>query len=264
VADQWQNFLGNLGTWRGSFTGLGPDGQEQDSTPSILSLTSDPGEERLVHFRLRRFADQACSGEPLHDLQQDYRSLGRQVVFFDSGTFCKGSLQIAPGSSFGAEFGFIHADRRHRLVQLHNADGHFDKLVLIREFREGSAAVEEPMLTPAALSGSWCGTASTINADWPEPELDTCQVEIQTNSNGALNIRETFSQTGQTSAGDDSHMTWMADGGYHRTPFTVSHRESFCVEAGWLVGGTRLERLIRRYDRTGAWLSATQIIATRA
>ena len=151
MADQWQNFLGNLGTWRGSFSGLGPDGQEQNSTPSILSLIADPAEERLVHFRLRRFADPACSGEPVSDLQHDYRSLGRQVVFFETGTFCKGSLQVAPGSSFGAEFGFIHGDRRHRLVQLHNEEGRLYKLVLIREFREVSDAREEPSLTPLRL-----------------------------------------------------------------------------------------------------------------
>ena len=264
MADQWQNFLGNLGTWRGSFTGLGPDGQEQDSTPSILSLTADPAEERLVQFRLRRFADSACTGEPISDLQQDYRSLGRQVVFFETGSFCKGSLQVAPGSSFGAEFGFIHGDRRHRLVQLHSAEGQFDKLVLIREFREGSEAREEPPLTPTALSGSWSGNVATISADWPEPEQATCTFEIDTNPSGALTIKDRFSRGTLAEIGSENQITWMADGGYHRTPRTVSHREAFRVEAGWLTGRDRLERLIRCYDRTGAWLSATQVMATRA
>jgi hypothetical protein len=264
MADQWQNFLGNLGTWRGSFTGLGPDGAEQESTPSILSLEASASEERLVHFRLRRFADASRSGEPVSDLQQDYRSLGRQVVFFESGTFCKGSLQVAPGSSFGAEFGFIHGDRRHRLVQLHSADGQFDKLVLIREFREGSEAQEEPALRPAAINGAWSGTASTISADWPEPEQATCQFTIDTSAPDSLHIQEQFSRGTPPPAGPQDRLTWMADGGYHRTPQTVSHREAFRVEAGWLVGANRLERLIRCYDRTGAWLSATQIIATRS
>ena len=264
MSDQWQNFLGNLGTWRGSFSGLGPDGQEQNSTPSILSLIADPAEERLVHFRLRRFADPACSGEPVSDLQQDYRSLGRQVVFFETGTFCKGSLQVAPGSNFGAEFGFIHGDRRHRLVQLHNDEGRFDKLVLIREFREGSDAREEPSLTPFALRGSWSGMASTISADWPEPDLAICQFNIDVSAGGALTMEENVSRATPAAEGSDVRVTWMADGGYHRTPEGVSHREPFRLEAGWLVGDDRLERLIRCYDRTGAWLSATQIIATRA
>jgi hypothetical protein len=37
----------------------------------------------------------------------------------------------------------------------------------------------------------------------------------------------------------------------------VSHRHAFTVEAGWLTAPDRLERLIRRYDSSGAWLSAT-------
>jgi hypothetical protein len=42
----------------------------------------------------------------------------------------------------------------------------------------------------------------------------------------------------------------------------VSHRQALVVEAGWLPAPQRLERLIRRYDASGAWLSSTHIIAT--
>ena len=55
----------------------------------------------------------------------------------------------------------------------------------------------------------------------------------------------------------------MADGGYHLTPRRVDHRNAFTVEAGWLTSPDRLERLIRRYDASGSWISATQIIASR-
>jgi hypothetical protein len=58
-------------------------------------------------------------------------------------------------------------------------------------------------------------------------------------------------------------LTWMADGGYHLTPTIVSHRQAFSIEAGWLSAPNRVERLIRRYDASGAWLSATQIVAER-
>jgi hypothetical protein len=43
----------------------------------------------------------------------------------------------------------------------------------------------------------------------------------------------------------------------------VNHRQAFTVEAGWLPAPDRLERLIRRYDASGAWLSATWISARR-
>ena len=144
---------------------------------------------------------------------------------------------MAPGSSFGAEFGFIHGDRRHRLVQLHNEEGRLDKLVLIREFREGSDAREEPSLTPSALSGSWSGTASTISAHWPEPDLATCQFNIDVSEGGALTMAESFSRATPAAEGPDVRVTWMADGGYHHTPEGLSHREPFRIEAGWLAGG---------------------------
>ncbi len=262
---QWQNFLRNLGEWRGSFDALDADGVAVESTASILTLEQG-SEERLVHFRLRRFADGDRNGTPSHDMQQDYRSLGRQVVFFDSGTFCKGSLQVAPGTPFGGEFGFVHGDRRHRLVQLHDASGTFERLVLIREQRAGTNAPEQPRLEAERLQGRWRGQASTINADWPVPSSAACQFEIEVIGPRQLRLHtELDGRPEALAAGDgqDNQLTVMDDGGYHLTPRQVSHRSAFSVEAGWLAGPDRLERLIRHYDASGAWLSATQIIATR-
>jgi hypothetical protein len=265
MSSQWDNFLRNLGEWRGSFASLDATGAVVESTPSILTLERGE-EERLVHFRLRRFADGDLNGEPSRDMSEDYRNLGRQVVFFESGTFCKGRLQVAPGTPFGGEFGFIHGDRRHRLVQLHNDDGNFTNLVLIREFRAGSNAEERPALTLDQLQGSWSGTAATITADWPEPDHTTCRFEVCGNPSGTLRIQTSTGATSESvEAGSTEplQLTWMADGGYHLTPRHVDHRNAFAVEAGWLSAPDRLERLIRRYDASGAWTSATQIIATR-
>jgi len=36
------------------------------------------------------------------------------------------------------------------------------------------------------------------------------------------------------------------------------------LEGGWLVAPDRMERLIRRYDATGAWLSASHEVLTRS
>ena len=265
MSSQWDNFLRNLGEWRGSFASLDATGAVVESTPSILTLERGE-EERLVHFRLRRFADGDLNGEPSRDMSEDYRNLGRQVVFFESGTFCKGRLQVAPGTPFGGEFGFIHGDRLHRLVQLHNDDGNFTNLVLIREFRAGSNAEERPALTLDQLQGSWSGSAATITADWPEPDHTTCRFEMSGTPQGSLRIQTSTGATSdsvEAGSTEPLQLTWMADGGYHLTPRHVDHRNAFAVEAGWLSAPDRLERLIRRYDASGAWTSATQIIATR-
>ena len=54
MASQWQNFLRNLGEWRGSFTTIGADGSLRDSSPSVLTLASED-EDRLVRFGLKRW-----------------------------------------------------------------------------------------------------------------------------------------------------------------------------------------------------------------
>lgn len=247
MSSQWLNFLQNLGEWRGSFTGISPSGTVLRDTPSLLTL--EPGETdasgaiTMVRFGLQRFEAGDSSGVPSSDLSQEYRSLGRQVVFFEGGTFCKGSLQLAPGTEFGGEFGFIHGDRRHRLVLLYDKNGSRDQLVLIREFRVGSQASACPPLTAEQLAGPWRGSCSTISADWPEPE--TTAVEAQF---GAHELAE---------------LHWLDDGGYCRWPQQVSHRAAFSVEGGWLTAPDRLERLIRHYDSSGAWQSASHQVLTR-
>ncbi|MEB3307285.1 MAG: DUF3598 family protein [Cyanobacteriota bacterium] len=247
LASQWQNFQRNLGEWRGNFTNLSPAGTVLDSSPSVLTLESLE-EGRLVRFGLRRWAPgtaQAITGgpadgvgEPTREIQQDYRTLGRQVVFFASGSFCKGALQVAPGTAFGGEFGFIEADRRHRLVQLYGPDGNIQNLVLIREFRAGCGAEECGATTADQLLGSWRGEQATISADWPEPDLTSSGLELDQASLSGLLL--------------------LPDGGFCRFPQRVSHREAFMLEAGWLPAPGRMERLIRRYDASGAWLSATR------
>jgi hypothetical protein len=252
MSSQWHNFQQNLGEWRGSFATVDAAGQILEVSPSILTL--EAGEDgRLVRFGLKRWPATTPvapgsgpgpeAGAPTRDIQQDYRSLGRQVVFFAPGTFCKGSLQVAPNTAFGGEFGFIGADRRHRLVVLYSEPGCFDHLVLIREFRAGSGAQEFPATTLEQLAGSWEGEESTISADWPEPEVRPCQLEL-----APAELQE---------------LRLLPDGGFCRLPAQVSHREAFTVEGGWLTAPDRMERLIRRYDATGAWQSATHQMFTR-
>jgi hypothetical protein len=262
MVSQWDNFLRNLGKWQGSFTSLSADGEIGESTPSILSLEAVEG-ERLVRFRLRRFATADRAGEPTRDIQQDYRSLGKQVVFFDSGSFAKGSLQVAPGTPGGGEFGFVHGDRRHRLVQLFDAAGLFSGLVLIREFRTGSAAAEQPPLDAGQLVGHWHGQAATITADWWEPQWRDCRIAIEATGAG-LQLRTRLGTEDSVQPADgDQRLLLLPDGGWSLAPRQISHRAPAILEAGWLSAPDRLERLIRSTDASGAWCASTHIIATR-
>ena len=253
MASKWDNFLCNLGEWRGSFTTVNAAGVLQPSSPSVLSLARGEGDGH-VRFTLQRWSPGTPvaagggpgegAGEPGRDIEQDYRSLGKQVVFFDSGAFNKGSMQVAPSTVFGGEFGFIHGNRRHRLVQLYTPAGVFDELVLIREFRAGSGASENPATTADQLLGRWQGRSAMISADWPEAASSDCQVEI--------------------SPDDIDSLSLLPDGGFVRLPQQISHREAFVLEGGWLVAPGRMERLIRRYDATGAWLSASHEVLSRS
>ena len=262
MGSQWENFLANLGEWRGSFTALNAEGEVGQSTASILTLERGE-EERLVHFRLRRFGAGDEDGVPSREMNQEYRSLGRQVVFFDSGSFSKGSLQVAPGTPFGAEFGFIAGDRRHRLVQLHNSEGALESFVLIREFRSGSSASERPALQLETLLGPWTGQVATITADWPEPEIAPCALQIEGGTGQPFHIRSQSGAAVSESGGAHQRLWLQSDAGYSLAPVQLSHRQAFAVEAGWLPEPDRLERLIRRYDASGAWLSSSHISVTR-
>lgn len=271
MATKWENFLKNLGEWQGSFTRISLQGEELDSTPSILNLEGFENNQ-LVRFRLRRFGDGGYDSPPTQDYQQEYRSLGKQAIFFETGAFSKGTLQLAPFAEFGAEYGFVAGDRRSRLVQLFDKEGQFSSLTLIREFRTGSNAVERPRLTGDQLVGEWQGIASTIEADWPDPVTSRTHLQIS-KTGDRLHQKLTFGDRQITSSaridGNQLHfdegnhprlITLLPDGMSSHIPLKLQLRQPFFVEAGWLVSETERQRLIRYYDAQGAWTGATLVI----
>jgi Domain of unknown function (DUF3598) len=273
MESNWENFLKNLGEWVGSFTQVSTDGELLTSTPSILKLEGLE-DNQLVRFRVRRFATN-ISEQPTVDNVQEYRSLGRQAVFFDTGSFSKGSIQVAPFAEFGAEYGFVSGDRRSRLVQLFGKQGSFDSLTLIREIRSGTDAVMRPDLTVAQLVGKWTGTAHTIYADWKAPETTSVSLEIK-EANGCLEQQLAFGSRSIASTarieGNRLHfeagatprrVLLLPDGMSSNTPLQVSHREPFFVEAGWLLSENERQRLIRSYNEKGEWISSTHVIEHR-
>ena len=273
MENNWGNFLKNLGEWVGSFTQVSTEGELLTSTPSILQLEGLE-ENQLVRFRVRRFATD-LSEQPMVDNLQEYRSLGKQAVFFDTGAFSKGSLQVAPFAEFGAEYGFVSGDRRSRLVQLFGKQGSFDSLTLIREIRSGTDAIMRPDLTVAQLVGKWTGTAHTVYPEWQAPETTTVSLEIS-ETNGSLQQQLTFGSRSISSTaridGNRLHfetgatprrVLLLPDGMSSNTPLQVSHREPFFVEAGWLLSDRERQRLIRSYNEKGEWISSTHVIEHR-
>jgi Domain of unknown function (DUF3598) len=272
MASNWENFLKNLGEWMGTFTQISIDGEILSSTPSILTLEGLE-DNQLVKFRLRRFANNTDE-QPTSDRSQEYRSLGRQAVFFDTGAFSKGSLQVAPFAEFGAEYGFVAENRRSRLVQLFDKQGSFASLTLIREIRSGTDATLRPDLTIEQLVGKWVGNACTCYADWRDPEtmptsLEISQVGDSLQQQLAFGDR-TISSTARID-GNRLHFTGttprtillLPDGASSNTPAQISHRQPFFVEAGWLLSDNQRQRLIRNYNDKGEWISSTHIIEDR-
>jgi hypothetical protein len=272
MGSNWENFLQNQGEWQGSFTQVSPTGELLGSTPSILSL--EPLEnDRAMRFRLRRFATDDYSQEPISDYQQEYRSLGRQIVFFDTGAFSKGSLQLSPISELGAEYGFVAGDRRLRCVQLFDLEGNFTSLTLIREFRSGTDAQERPPLTVEQLLGKWEGQAVTAYADWRNPDTYATSLEIKQIAPNSIEqklvygdrvLNSTATIEGNilnfTGGSQPRKILLLPDGASSNVPVKVNWREPCFVEAGWLVTTTERQRLIRSYNEKGEWISSTHII----
>ena len=222
---QWDNFCRNLGVWRGSFATYDHNLQLKDERPSLLTLESIP-DQSMATLTLRRW-------QPDHEMRQVISSIGRQDIFFSSGAFSKGPMQLAPAMVFAAEYAFVGADRRHRLVLLTDPAGQFTSTVLMRECRDGSAATHRPPLTAQQLLGPWNGVQETMSSGSNALIQEPCSLVLDQSQLEGLRF--------------------LPDAGGFCIPSQISYREGFAVEAWWLASPTRLERLVRRYDQGGAW-----------
>lgn len=271
MENNWENFLKNIGEWRGSFTQVSVDGELLGLTPSLLTLEGLE-DNQLVRFRLRRFGQGDYNTEPTQDYSQDYRSVGNQIIFFETGTFSKGAFQFAPFTEFGVESGFIAGDRRLRLVQLYDKEGKFSSLTLIREFRQGTEAQERPELTVDQLLGTWEGTATTVYADWTPSETFSTRLEISAIAEDRLQQTlnfgsQSFSSTARIEGkkllfeggATSRQVLLLPDGGSSNAPVNLQLRQPFFIEAGWLVSDNERQRLIRSYNDKGQWIHSTLV-----
>ena len=266
MMSQWQALLKNLGSWQGSFTQFSDQGVFLEDTPSLVTLT---GMEE--NTRIRQTIQRSPIGKTPTETVLEYSSLGRGVLVMATGAFSQGSMQLAPFTEFGAELGLIADNRRLRLVQLYR-DRQLTGFTLIREHLAGTEAPDQPAPELLDLLGTWQGEATTYYLDGRAPETISTTLRLSLTENQHLEQQLSFAgQTIVTTArielprlhfdqGNLPIQVLLLPGGASATcPPQLQLRQPFFLEVGWLIQPNRRQRLIRRYDDSGAWVSLTLV-----
>ncbi|NJL62927.1 MAG: DUF3598 family protein [Methylacidiphilales bacterium] len=265
MSSQWESFLKNLGIWVGSFTKFSPTGEQLESIPSRLNIEG-LNNNQAAKLTLQRHG--------LQDLVLEFETLSRSLLFFENGSFCQGSMQFSPVSEFGAEFCFVHQNRRLRLVQLFDTNNNLEKLTLIREYREGTELNERPKLEFGALLGKWEGKAVTMYSDLREPSIYPTKMQLEIDASGKLVQNSSFANrppftSSATIDGSvlnfDSNpqnpiqVLMLPDGASATFPVKAQLNQSLFLEAGWLIKADLRQRIIRSYSDKGEWVSLTLV-----
>ncbi len=273
---QWDYVLQNLGAWQGSFTRLSPQGAEIEDTPSLITLTGF-NENRSIHLVLNRYyPDQAGILQP-QELAFDFSDPSSGAIFFETGAFSEGSPYLRVGSPSGAEFAFIHADRRLRLIPQFDSDGQLFRLTLIREQRVGSNAPERPHLNLADWLGSWQGEAVTRYPGSDRVDrFPTVQSANMTGDRAIVFVSqkigteitelvlEVDNESDRTRLTDAATQTlFLPDAAYVMCPTQLEAGRPISIEVGWSIAPNVRQRLIRTYSDRGEWLSLTFITESR-
>ncbi len=261
MKSQWDCFLQNLGTWQGSFTTLSPEGELREDVPSLLKL--EHTEPKKAKLTLKR--DSPRYPEPL---VMEFSSLSRDLLFFESGAFCQGSMQFTTSGQFGAEFCLVTADRRLRLVQMYRSGAALDYFALIREQRVGSNAPERPKLTIEDLIGTWQGEAITLFPDWHTEEY-TLEMQIAQQANKLIQNLAFAGRTITTEADIEGdrllyknsplpvQILLLPDGASANCPLEIKPGLPFVLEMGWLLESGVRQRIMRTFNAQGDWVNVT-------
>ena len=236
----WEHLQRNVGEWRGWFDSLDRTLQRTKRQRSLLTLEPAPSGLPL-NLTLLLWPEEAGSssphqppaGEPEKRIVQSFTRLDPDMGVFGTGSFSRGTLYRSTWTKLYAEFGFLHHQRRHRLVLLWDGAGRLDRIVLIREFLSGSSAVERPSLEADQLISDW-------RCDLPTPGDNIC-----------------------FAASDLDRWIFLPDGGAFLAPAQIDSHQPFSIEALWLSSATRLERISRRYSEHGALTSVNHQLLTR-
>ena len=264
MISQWNALLKNLGEWEGSFTRLSSQGELLEDIPSIVSFQG-LNQNQTIRQIVRVGEDEKVL---------EYSSLGKGIMFFENGAFSNGSIQLAPFSTFGAEFGFIHDNHRLRLVQLFDQNLKLDQFTLIREHLAQTQPSHSAVLTVDALLGEWIGEAVTIYPDLQKPDSYSTQMLLQLHQMGKLTQTLNFGDRtiSSTATVKDSilffdqnqiQLLLLPNGASVTSPLQARLGEPLFLEVGWLINSNLRQRMIRSYNHKGEWLSLTLITETK-
>lgn len=256
---QWNALLKNLGEWEGSFTRLSPQGELLQDTKSVVSLEG-LNDNQTIRQTIRLGDDEKVL---------EYSSLGKGIMFFEDGAFSNGSIQLAPFSEFGSEFGFIHQNQRLRLVQLFDKNLKLNTFTLIREHLAQTQSSQRPVLTVDALLGEWFGEAITIYPDLQKPDSYSTQMQLSV-ENEKLTQSLSFANRTITSTATikDSVLLFeqnqvqvllLPNGASVTSPLQIQLRQPLFLEVGWLINPNLRQRMIRSYNDKGEWVSLTLV-----
>jgi hypothetical protein len=265
MKSQWECFLNNVGAWHGSFTRMTPHGEVTADQPTVVTIAGLEQNQR-ASLTVEYLQNPARNLSVIYD-----GTLDRNLLFFETGAFCRGSTQFSPDSPFGGELGLTTGERRLRLVQMFNTENQIDYLVLIREALAGSNAPERPALNVTDLIGTWEGTAITLTPDQLEPQTYPTHLVIQRQGDilsqelrfGNRAIATQARINGSCLQFEDSplpvQILLLPDGASANCPTQVKVGYPFVLELGWLLDRGLRQRLIRSYDAKGSWVGATWV-----
>jgi hypothetical protein len=273
MQSQWECLRPNLGEWHGSFTRFSPQGELIENTPTI-SL-EELQDKRAIHQTVRRLPPNTSNTALEIQDERQYSPLEKDVLFFDNGAFSRGSIQVTPGSEFGAELSLIDRNCRLRIIQEFDRTGRLDKLTLIREKRVGATMVERPALTADDLLGEWQGEAVKIYADGHSSDTYPTKLQFERNNSGQFtqqiairgpethNVRSTARTEGSVLYFDGGPRPYqvllLPDGASASFPQQVKEVGRLFLEVGWLLQPNLRQRLIRSYNDRGEWTALTLV-----
>ncbi|MGG6238298.1 DUF3598 family protein [Nodosilinea sp. AN01ver1] len=268
ASSQWARLLKNQGVWVGSFTQISPAGHVQQDTPSEVALMPLNEGNTMRQTIRKRPADQPPSETVL-----EYSSLGRGVLFCETGAFSQGAIQRSPVSEFGAELGLIHDAERLRVALIFPKQPSLGSLTLIREHLAETDPTPRPELRVEQLVGTWVGEAETVFPDLQPPQTMATRLEIRQAGPETVSQTLNFGQgpaiqsqgqvVGSTlrfEQGSQPVTVLCLSGGASASfPTAIQPGQPFFLEAGWLIGPTLRQRLIRTYNAQGTWVSLTLV-----
>jgi hypothetical protein len=275
MKSQWECVLENLGEWVGSFTTVTPQGELIEDIPSIINLEGVRANQ-AIHLVLTRFYPLPNSTEryPKQVVWDFSTPPGVGAIYFETGAFSSGILAVTAGVKTIGEFSLVAGDRRFRMIQMFDVNQQLDRVTFVREHRQGTTTPERPQLNILDLLGTWKGTATTFYADSESPIVTTTESTFTVRDLGyrlvegdnsidltvAINDRaKRLLQFCDDEDGQSYQILLLPDGGHATTPTQIRLGHPFDLEIGWICQTGKRQRLVRRYDRTGKWYSATFI-----